>query len=226
MLCQSNTLVKNERYTTTFSPLYCKCWHCDECRPQRTSRLVYEAKLGNPNLFITLTITNPGHGSPDAAAIRLAHAWRKVRATFLREHGKSSLAFLAVFEKTKKGWPHLHIVARCKWLDQAWLAERMDAEIASPVCWVERIHGKSKVAAYVTKYISKNPERFIGSKRYWRSIDYLKPPDAPAPEAPEPYFYWEIIDCHWRQIAQLYEKQFGNVEWSRNHAVWTREVPP
>lgn len=226
MLCQSSTLVKNERHTTSLYPLRCRCWHCPECHGARTARLCAEAKQGQPNIFITLTSRRRRDWTADYAARRLAWAWRVIRAEYLREHGPHSLPFLCVFEKTKKGWPHLHIVGRCKWLDQKWLSSRMNALTGSPIVDVRRVSGTGKVANYITKYIGKDPSRFKGTKRYWRSQDYLDPsPDEDA--APIiPYFYWEVVDEPWRVLAARLQDLPGTLTIFRDHAVYEKREPP
>ncbi len=226
MLCSEWSLVKREPYKKTVTPLYCNCWHCEECAPRRKARLIAEAQAGNPNIFITLTSRRIEGHSPDAAARKLAWAWRIVRGEYLKAHGKKSLPFLAVFERTKKGWPHLHIVGRAKWVDQKWLSGRMGALIGAPFVWVERLTSKDKVANYITKYIGKNPERFEGTKRYWRSLDYLHPSngsdsiDEPVPVA------WSILRWSWRTIARGWAWEGWEVEEGWNQAVATLEVPP
>ena len=226
MRCGESTLVKNERDRITFYPLPCKCWTCDECAPARKARLVAEALAGAPNLFVTLTSRVRDDWSPAQAARRLAWAWRVIRREYIAKHGEHSLPFLAVFEETKRGWPHLHLVARCKWLDQAWLSKRMAILTDSPVVDVRRITGSRKIAKYVTKYIGKNPHRWTGTKRYWRSLDYLKP-DPNEDSAPAiPYLYWETLDGDWRTNAQALHKLAGTLIWHRSHAVYERSVPP
>jgi len=202
MFCAEWALVKIQFRTATVLPLKCKCWTCDECRPGRTKRLVEEAKSGKPTIFITLTSKRRASLTPSQAAVELAAAWRKIRREYMREHGKGSIPFMAVFEETKRGWPHIHIVARCKWLSQKWLSRRMLALADSPYVWVNRIYGTKKIAAYVSKYIGKNPHRFVGVKRYWRSLDYLIPPspddDDPWAEVPG----WVVVQRFWLFLAQ------------------------
>ena len=212
MFCAEWALVKIQFQTATVLPLKCKCWTCDECRPGRTKRLVEEAKSGAPTLFITLTSKRRQGLTPSEAAVLLSAAWTKVRRELLRERGKGSLAFLAVFEATKRGWPHLHIVARCKYIDQKWLSRRMAALHDSPVVDVRKIHGVRKVAAYVSKYVGKNPHRFDGVKRYWRSRDYLTPPP---PDDPDPWAQtdcWDVVRRFWLFLAQDLERDGWNVD--------------
>ena len=128
-------------------------------------------------------------------------AWRIVRAEYLKRHGKDSLHFLAVFEATKLGWPHLHIVARAKWVDQRWLSHRMGALIGSPIVDVRAVGNISKRAAYITKYIGKNPHRFAGVKRYWRSLKYLSPDDDQEPEDPPDVPLWIVETMPWTRVV-------------------------
>jgi len=167
----------------------------------RVRRLVEEAKAGGPTLFITLTSRRRASLTPAQAARALVVAWRQVRREYIREHGKGTLEFLTVFEATKKGWPHLHIVARCKWLSQKWLSKRMASLHGSPVVDVRRVHDRSKVAAYVSKYVGKNPHRFEGVKRYWRSKGYLLPPIETPYDAWEDCPSWEVHRQLWWSVA-------------------------
>jgi len=226
MFCQEWALVKHTFPTLKIIPLRCKCWTCDECRPGRVQRLIYEAKLGKPDLFVTLTsIYTPG-GDPAAAARELVWAWRTIRQEYMEKNGKGSLPFLAVFEETKNGWPHLHIVARCRWLDQADLADRMEELTGARVCWVERLTSDRKVANYVTKYIGKNPYRFRGTKRYWRSLDYFTPtPEDEVPTNDDPPL-WEVFRGSITRAVMSFTDLGWLVEWRGTEAILTSGKPP
>lgn len=226
MLCQTHTIVKNERDRITFFPLRCRCWHCPECHAARTARLIAEAKQGKPNIFITLTSRRRKNWTADYAARRLALAFRIIRAEYLRQNGKTSFPFLCVFEKTKRGWPHLHIVGRCKWLDQKWLSKRMRELTDSPIVDVRRITDLNTIAHYIVKYVGKDPSKFEGTKRYWRSQDYLDPSPAEEPLPIIPYFYWETLDSDWRTCASKFESLPGTLTYFRSHAVYEKRLPP
>jgi hypothetical protein len=90
----------------------------------------------------------------------------------MRVYELTALPFLAVFEQTKLGWPHLHIVCRVPWIDQRWLSAQMDKAIGAPIVDIRRIANLQELAGYVAKYIGKDPHHFEGTKRYWKSKDY------------------------------------------------------
>jgi len=215
MFCSEWSLVKQEFPNITVMPLRCRCWHCDECRPGRTKRLVEEAKTGLPTLFITLTSRRRADRTPEWAARELVKCWRNLRRQYVYKHGKGSIPFLCVFEATKKGWPHLHIVARAPWVSHKWLKKEMGRMHDSPIVDVRRVQGLAKVAHYISKYISKNPHRFEGVKRYWRSLDFLLPCLDPEPFkllAPDG---WQIIKQNWREYAAECEAEGLAAEWGR-----------
>ncbi len=227
MFCSEWSLVKVEFPEITVMPLRCRCWSCDECRPGRTRRLVEEAKTGLPTLFITLTSRWRSDRTPSWAAQELVKCWRNIRRQYVYEHGKGSIPFLCVFEATKRGWPHLHIIARCKWLDQAWLSDQMAKKHNSPIVDVRRVHGLQKVAHYISKYISKNPHRFEGVKRYWRSLDFLLPCLEPEPwklAAPDG---WVIKKTNWREYAEQCVLTGLTAVWERNQVfLYLDKIPP
>lgn len=226
IFCKEWTLVKRKDPGLAVVPLWCRSWPCDECRPGRTKRLVFEAKSGQPNLFITLTTRRRPGGSPAAAARALANAWRQVRREYVRVHGKGSLAFLSVFEETQHGSPHLHIVARGKWVDQRWLSKRMGALIDAPIVWVQAIDGAGQIAAYISKYIAKNPQRFAGTKRYWRSLDYLLPVAGFKAGAGAAEPRWQVIRRRWLAYVMGLAPDFDLIELGRNYATLAYRRPP
>lgn len=127
-----------------------------------------------------------------------------MRAEFIAKHGKGSLPFLCVLEETKAGWPHLHLVGRCKWLDQFWLSKRMGQLIGAPIVDVRRARSVDQVIHYVTKYIAKKPVRFIGTKRYWRSLDYLDDAAKALLRPPKNGWTCKVEKKDWRAVVSSY----------------------
>jgi len=181
MFCEDWVLARYDGKTLTAQPLKCKTWSCELCAPMRAAALVKKARLGQPDTFLTLTV-NPAHGaSPEDRARRLAKAWPKLRALACREYGYAKIPFIAVFEKTKAGEPHLHLLLRCRWLKQTWLSRQMNILMGAPIVDIRRISNIRRVANYLAKYVGSSPTRFKGCKRYWCSQDY----DLPDPQAVE-----------------------------------------
>lgn len=109
------------------------------------------------------------------------------------------LPFLAIFERTKSGEPHLHILARAEWISQEWLSKTMQALHDSPIVWIERVTNTEKALHYVTKYCAKAGDHFQGTKRYWRSQDFEIEPEETNKSSEEEPGAWH---CHAQRIDQ------------------------
>lgn len=172
MICSEAILVNTGDLESHATLLRCKRWSCEICRPFNHKTIKRKAREGRPNVFLTLTVKPSRYETPDAAARDLKKAWVNLRRQMRREHGVEGPPFIAVFEETKAGWPHLHILMRCKFIPQEWYSDTMGRLIGAPIVHVRFVPDLGRVAAYVAKYISKAPEAFKGCKRWWRSHDF------------------------------------------------------
>lgn len=135
-------------------------------------RVVERARDGNPNIFMTLTWNSNRAESPAEAARVMKHAWVVLRRRIERHYGINKIPFLVVFEKTKKGYPHMHLLIRSRYIDQDWLSDQMDDLIDAPIVDIRKIKDRKMAFYYVTKYLGKDLAAFEGCKRWWRSHNY------------------------------------------------------
>lgn len=203
-VCGGWSLVRTNRDTTTAISLWCRSWQCPDCAPKRASGLRRFARDGKPTTFITLTVNPDFAGSPNERASALANAWRLVVKRARRKWIKAPLEFLAIFEKTKAGEPHLHIVARAPYIPQRWLSEQLAELIQAPVVDIRAVKGAKAISAYIAKYVSKAASRFGTCKRYWASPGYNRTPKKPAGEDGLPLSGWRIWKDSVRTIADIW----------------------
>lgn len=206
MLCTELTLVCKGPNFLWAEPLRCRSWGCDNCQPMRRSQLIALGLSGNPTSFITLTSSPETADEPVEAARRLVTAWRAIRKEACKRYGYKSLPFLAVFEATEAGRPHLHILARCPWIDQDWLSKLCDVLIAAPIVWIERVKDTKRAAAYVAKYCGKEPERFGTLKRYWTSKDWQPADDGEHPGHRGLTGKWSVVRERYDHFLDIYER--------------------
>lgn len=198
--------------------IWCKSWHCEYCAPIRKKQLQRQAADGNPDKFITLTSRyRPDEMTPHEAAQELVHAWRMVIQRGKRDKVFKDIQYIAVFELTKKGWPHLHILARCSFMAQDWLSARLKQYADSPVCHIRAVKSAKRAAWYVAKYTAKSPEKFEGCKRYWRTRGYDLSPgrqDRPVHD----HFLGYCSQSHLSEVAEFYHKHDYSLEWTSDHS--------
>lgn len=172
MLCTERSLVKHQGSTLSVTPLRCRCWSCEHCAPWRAKGLRREAMQGSPTIFLTLTIRTGRYATPDRQAVELAKGWRMLRQHLCRVLNRKSIPFMAVIERHKSGWPHMHLLLRTEYISHKLIRDWWEARFASHVIWINRLTSEKRAAAYVTKYLAKAPTAFEGCKRYWSSRDY------------------------------------------------------
>lgn len=175
MQCGQSTFVGTGHQGTTLKRYFCRSWKCPRCAPQKKKKLMKDAYLGRPNSFLTLTTNIHRFETPDAAAGRLVESFRRMREAIQHKTGCGPIPFIAVFEETEAGWPHLHILMRCPFVSQRWISDYMDRRMGSPIVHIEKIKSRKRCAAYVAKYLGKNPVRFTGCQRTWRNKFWLGP---------------------------------------------------
>lgn len=176
MLCTELSKIASDGKSLSIEPLYCKRWTCDTCNPRNHRALRAKCFDGQPNTFLTLT-ANPAWGhSPAHRAQRLVQAWRYIRQRWERHHDGQKIAFIAVFERTRLGEPHLHILFRGPFIPQRWIAARMRELARAPVCDIRKVRSARQLAFYLSKYLSKGTHAFAKCKRFWRSHDYRMSP--------------------------------------------------
>lgn len=183
MLCQGRTAVAVCPGHAIATTIFCRSWGCPECAERRSAQLIALAISGQPTRFITLTSKRRPGLTPEAAAKQQVHGWQVSVKRWKRLRPGNDCDYMPVFEATKNGWPHLHILWRGPWIDQKWLSSQMDELTGSPVVWVEKIDDSKKAARYIAKYCGKEPHRFGTCKRYWSTQGYNLTPLDPENEA-------------------------------------------
>lgn len=203
-VCGGWSLQKHEGSTLRAITLFCRSWQCADCMPFRLRALKRMAGDGNPSTFITLTV-NPAHGqSPEARARELSDAWRIVVKRARRKFPKAPIEYFAVFEETKKGEPHLHILARAPFIPQKWLSAQMMDLIEAPIVDIRRVHSKRHAANYVAKYVGKGPRSFGSLKRYWQTPRYVAPRKRVRSTEEFPSSAWIVIKRPLWDLANMY----------------------
>lgn len=142
--------------------------------PHRVKGLKKLAADGRPTTFVTLTV-NPTHGeTPTERARQLSDAMKIMIKRARRKFTKQRIEYLAVFEETKRGEPHLHMLMRAPFVPQRWLSDQMKELIDAPIVDIRHVFSKKHAANYVAKYVGKGPKAFGTLKRYWTSQGYVE----------------------------------------------------
>jgi hypothetical protein len=212
MLCSSVTILQQHPPGVKVTSLPCKCWGCAPCAEVNKAKLKRRAYAGFPTKFLTATV-NPAIGiNPDHRAGLLRDAWQKVVRQIKQKYKGQEVEYLVVFEKTKKGEPHIHVLLRSQYIPQPWLKMRFEQEIQAHQVNIKEVKNKKAVASYVAKYMAKDPEKFPGCKRFWTSKHWQLLEEIPwkNPDG-EPIRQWvELMAME--EVIEKYTKKFYREE--------------
>jgi hypothetical protein len=120
---------------------------------------------------------------------------------------------MAVFEETKKGEPHLHILARAPFIPQRWLSDQMSELMKAPIVDIRRVKAAAEAARYVAKYVGKGPKPFAKLKRYWSSPGYDLQKDAKPKKDAATDSGWRCLKEPLIVIADIWRSHCREVVW-------------
>lgn len=225
MLCSESVIVNHGIEEAQAVTLKCRSWTCELCQPDRKRDLIALAKGGRPKVFITLTVNPARSADPVARARVLVKAWRLIVKRAKKRHGYKKLPYFCVFEATKAGEPHLHILADVPWLDQKWLSRQMADIAGAPIVDIRKIRSPSHIAHYVAKYIGKAPQKFGTLKRYWYTRGWEVDPYKPEPQPGCWSSAWRIEKTDLATLQAEWEYQGWHCEVKGSRLYGRGDVP-
>jgi len=157
----------------------CACgrWPCPTCSPQRRRRLEAELVAGKPITFFTLTWDASRPETRERARQIMGEKWKLLTARIRRRWPAAEFEWGVVVERFKNGYPHFHILCRAPYIPQPWLSDQWEKLVGARVVDIRKVKTLHGLAKYLTKYLSKSPERIGTGKRYWFSQGYRAEPD-------------------------------------------------
>jgi len=226
MFCGEAALVKHGVDRRLVVTLRCRSWSCEECRPRRRRKLIRQFVAGSPDTFITLT-SNPAYFIDAEHRCReMKDAWKVVVKRACRKYGYRSIPYGVAVEATDAGEPHLHILARCKWIDQKWLSEQMEELLGAPIVDIRRVRGAKMAARYLAKYMGKKPHQFGTCKRYHFTRDYEFAEEDRREFRGAWAGVWTLERSRPEVIARFLEADGWFIVWEGEIAEATRDPPP
>ena len=153
--CVTGTLVgSNERGDMIkIIPLYCHKWTCSQCAKVKSYEWKNIAVSGKPQRFMTLTLKENKRLSAGYQAKIIKKAWTKLVSLIRKTFG--SFDYMLVFELTKKGTPHIHVLQRGCFIPKKWLSEQWMKLTGAFIVDIRKIFNEKDVARYIMKYLGK-----------------------------------------------------------------------
>lgn len=152
--CKSSIVGQNlDRTECVIIPVPCKSWDCPHCGPRKRSAWIRRLTAGKPTRQMTLTCPVGKFLSAALAAQAMKVAWSKTVAKIRKLYG--SFEYALVWELTKKGVPHMHILFRGSYVSQKWLSGYWDKLGIGPIVYIQSLKSVALHATHACKYLAK-----------------------------------------------------------------------
>lgn len=197
----------------------CGKWACGDCARYKVRRLVGLIVAGKPCTFITFTWDASRPESPERARQLMGEAWKLLVARVRRRYPDHEFHYFVAVERTRRGYPHFHVLARVGWIDQRWLSRQCAALWGAPVVDIQPIRTMFGIAFYLGGYLTKSLAKIGTGKRYWFSQGYHVD-DAPEPATARPSAPWYYDP----ETPAMLLARFAAMRWRRVSGTDTRMV--
>lgn len=175
--CKSLSLVGfSEHGGAAALPMYCRRWQCPDCGKYHKRRLRKRLISGQPNAFVTLTTNPTRYPDPVDAFLNATHAINTLIKVLRRRYPRKRIEYAVVWEETKRGYPHAHILLRAPYIPQKFLSAQWERLSGAKIVDIRVVRNEGEAAAYVAKYLTKDPAVPPGYRRYRLSQGYSAPP--------------------------------------------------
>lgn len=219
-LCTPDVAVNAQPGEGTVHAIRCKRWSCPECAKVNRKRVMMKARDGHPTAMLTLTVSHKNYDDFGEAARDLKRGLVALRKRIARAYPGERLPFIAVFEKHKSGWPHLHLLIRARFLPIKRLKEMWEGITGSWNVSITAIKSNAGAMAYVAKYLGKDLSKFEGCKRWWRSHDYdqVEKDEKEGAQPRQNWSRWEAslpaLRSAFRALgAEVHDEPGGAIRW-------------
>lgn len=227
MLCGELTLTTLSDDRVVSKAWRCKTWRCPHCRPMLTRKVIARALDGRPTTLLTLTTSPTVEPDPHRAAEMLYRAWRRLIRTLRKQYPEHNIQYMVIWEATKRGHPHIHVLLRAPYIPQKMISDFMNREIGAPVVDIRRIRSKKHVANYVAKYLAKAPYAFVGRQRFHTSRRWRLTPDPwktdPSRRMPG---QWHLVLTQLPYWAEVLSRDGYKVRWIRDDTLIATRAGP
>lgn len=157
-------------------PLRCKCWHCQDCHEINRRLVLRRLRDAEVSHLITLTCSRKAFSAPYQAFRHLSAAVPNLVKRLRRQFPAVTFQYLLVWETTRAGWPHAHLLARTSYLPQRALSRHWRELTGAPVVDIRRVSSASGATSYVAKYLTKTLSAPPGLKRLRTSRQFWATP--------------------------------------------------
>lgn len=194
-------------------PAPCNRWDCPACGAYKRRTLYQRLKSHKGQRFMTLTCNPAAYTTPHAAYEAMSTAFSSLVKRIRRRYPARRFEYVLVWEQTKAGWPHLHVLLMGPWIEQRWLSRAWHQLVGAPIVDIRYVRQGVKTASYLSKYLTKALSAPRGFHRWRKSFAYFPTEKPESQSASSSAFSWRympttssaiennLIPSHWHKAT-------------------------
>lgn len=225
MECGTWTLVGLAPDKRLVLPLACRRWTCPRCRRKHVRKLKQRLATAHVDSLITLTCAVRAYATPYDGFLALNEAVALLVKRLRRRYSKASIQYWLVWETTKKGWPHVHLLFRGPWVPKGWLSSVWRELAHSPIVDIRPVRNQQQVQDYLVKYLAKDPSVPSGFRRYRSSAAFYPSAGVNVGSPTSPFTTWYTRDETQLVVVSDF-LAWGYVIEETRKASWLLTKPP
>lgn len=220
--CATNTL---EDGTHVAVPISCRSWDCVDCAKKNKRRLLRRLHYAKPNLFATLTTSERTATTPEEAFARANAALPILFKRWRRARPGVRLDYFLVWERTKRGWPHIHLLLVGAAVPKRWLSRQWLELTGCYIVDLQPLGSIAHAAGYLTKYLTKDPQVPAGFRRWRRTAGFFNTAAEPPPFRLPTTGQWKIQPGSVRSQALIWFNDGLAINFERDGMLKARRAP-
>lgn len=140
--------------------------------------------------------------------------------------------YFLVWERTKRGWPHAHILLVAPRVAKRWLSAQWRELTGAFIVDIQSVGSHERAARYLAKYLAKDPAVPAGFRRWRRSAKFfrvdLEPKTTPLPRIsawtiqPRPALAQALVWLNQGFFIDLRDKDLPRCR--SDPAAWARQI--
>ena len=151
--------------------------------------------------LLTLTCNPARYASRDEAFLRTSLAVNQLFKRIRRRWPDARIEYFLVWERTKKGWPHIHLLLRAPFIPQGWLSHAWNELTGAPIVDIRALHSPVQIVSYISKYLAKDPQAPHGMKRYRASRRFFGDRVTNIPGRSNRVVSWRVVHNTAKEVA-------------------------
>lgn len=188
-------------------PLRCRSWNCPTCRTLNKRRLHARLPFTTPHSFLTLTCNPSAHPDPTTAFRSMSSAVNTLFKRIRRRYPSAVVEYFLIWERTKNGWPHAHLLLNAPYIPQPWLSSTWHELTGAPIVDIRAIHDATHLVSYLAKYLAKDPQAPPGMKRYRHSRGFFPAATTTSYDSFGVRPTWRLSPYSTRDLARLHSSR-------------------